>query len=278
MNKVNGDVKIDLRLLAKNIFVYMIRRINSFLLIIYICLIFNSCNQGDGRIIAAPIESLSKEQVWNIRDEFITVGKENCNFSSIKEALKHIIAVKNIVYVMDKIHTEGGIIIDKKAEIRGFGPAKTIIQAGNGPGMALARVFFVEKSGDVVLKGLTIRYGNVVAKPKRGAGIMNYGSLLVENCTITENSSIYGVGVWNEGELIMQDSTISHNVTVPPNMEEFLDASGCTGSGAGIKTEKDGNLKLINCTLNHNTSKRARGGGLFISCEARAELINCTIL
>ena len=136
----------------------------------YICLIFSSCNQGDGRIIDAPIESLGKEQVWNMRDEFITVGKENCDFFSIKEALTHITVVKNIVYVMDE-HTEGGIIIDKKAEIRGFGPAKTIIQAGNAPGMALDRVFFVEESGDVVLKGLTIRYGNVVAKPKRGAGI-----------------------------------------------------------------------------------------------------------
>ena len=60
---------------------------------------------------------------------------------------------------------------------------------------------------------------------------MNFGTLVVDKSTITDNTANGGAGICNSGVLTVKNSSIHHNNAHekgPPNME--------CGSGGGIKS------------------------------------------
>jgi hypothetical protein len=162
--------------------------------------------------------------------------------------------------------------------IRGLGVDKTIVQAHEAVEEAPERVFLIEEGGTVVLERMTIRHGRPSRDEECGGGIMNLGSVTLNQCVVGANRSNSGAGICNRGALTIVNSGISDN---------FADGVGpsgyACGSGGGIKCER-GTLTLVNSTVSGNASQdadihseRARGGGVHVGCNCTAVFTNSTI-
>lgn len=217
-----------------------------------------------------------RERILHNPERFITVGKEGCDFLVLQEAVRKAVPERDEIVLMDPIHTEAGIIIDRDVKIRGFGVERTILQAAESPEIAQDRVLLIQESTTAVVSGVTIRHGNPNQPLRCGGGIQNYGDLILQDCAICSNLAVYGVGIWNKGSLVMRDCSVADNRSLRRTTAEIKSAAGCTGSGGGIKNEPDADLTCYNSTISGN-SARSKGGGLFVSCESKATLVNCTV-
>jgi hypothetical protein len=255
---------------------YLILSLSYFFLLLGIVVIICSCGKKAEEQTIVEELTLKKQEIREDPEMFITVGLIGCDFTTLKEAVNHADTVKRVIYLMDPVHTESGIILAGDIEIRGFGPHHTIFQASEDAASASDRVFLVEKDAVVILSNFTIQNGNTTSVPKRGAGVSNHGNLTLEHMVVRDNTAVYGAGIWNAGHLVMNFCTISGNHTLLPTTKELLDGTGCTGCGGGIKNEPGGEMALYRCTISENSSLK-RGGGLFLSCESKTKLINCTV-
>ncbi|HVN85223.1 MAG TPA: choice-of-anchor Q domain-containing protein [Candidatus Binatia bacterium] len=173
----------------------------------------------------------------------------------------------------------------------------TTISGGNA-----VRIFEVDLDASLSLDRLIIADGFSVLEP--GGGIRNFGTLLINNCTLSRNTSeSFGGGVDNEGTCTISDSTFSDNdggsggggianfrTLAVRRSTFFRNVSGIIhllgrdndpGSGGGIL-----NLDTViisNTTFSSNTAVSnnnpdhpvpAFGGGLYN--EGSATVINCT--
>jgi len=246
-------------------------------------LLLLSCHEGGGSSSSRSSggryhtpEVLTSEEILAEPEAYIIVGGENGDVRSIKEAMLLVGPETKVIVLMDTVHTESGIVVDRDIILHGMGAASTVLQAAGSPEEADDRVLQVEEGAAVIIKNITIRHGNAPGPYRSGAGIRNYGRLSLECCDIRDNQGVYGAGIYNAGTLQMRYCTVADNRTLPMTMKEKTDATGCTGSGGGIKNEPDAYLELDSCTISGNTSLR-KGGGLFVSCESSAKLTNCTI-
>jgi len=181
-----------------------------------------------------------------------------------------------LLFAIHPIHTEAGIVVNKDVTIRGLGAADTIVQAHDEtPDKAPERVFLIEEGATAILERMTIRHGRPSVQDECGGGIMNYGTLTLKNCVVTNNSAIGGGGVDNRrGTLTIVASTISDNVARgdgPPGIE--------CGGGGGVKCST-GMLTIINSTITGNQGglrSSGLGGGVRTGCGCTAEIINSTI-
>jgi hypothetical protein len=112
--------------------------------------------------------------------------------------------------------------------------------------------------------------GYAFSEVSEGGGILNGGSLIITNSTISGNTSYatsldvfgqrgfaYGGGVHNSGSMIVTNCTISGNAAVGPTS---LD----TGYGGGISN--GGDLQITSSTVAHNSAtggSGAFGGGIY---------------
>jgi peptidoglycan hydrolase-like protein with peptidoglycan-binding domain len=202
----------------------------------------------------------------------ITVGAHDCDFVTIQDAIDDAgTSPGDVITVIDPVHTEAGITVDKDVVIQGLGAGRTAVQGHTVPSEAPDGVFVVPEGATATIKGMTIRHGHPPAYPYAGGGIANFGALTVEKCVIRDNSANEGGGIFNQGLLTVTNCTISGNTAdkiAPPGYE--------CGSGGGVKNGFGGTLALTNCTLSGNHAV-GKGGGLFVACEGQAVLTNCTI-
>lgn len=251
-------------------------------LVLHVCIIFifalSSCTERAGtseeQLRSAP--ALTREQVLNAPEKFITVGSDRCDFRTLREAVSHAGPEKSEIVLMDTLHTEGGLMIDRDLILYGLRDEKTVLQAAAESEEARDRVLQIEEGATVRITDLTIRHGNAPGPYRSGGGIRNYGVLTLEYCTIRDNRAVYGAGILNDGTLRMDCCTVADNRTLPMTMAERVDATGCTGSGGGVKNQPGALLEMNGCTISGNFSLK-KGGGLFVSCESESKLINCTI-
>ncbi|NER37213.1 MAG: DUF4347 domain-containing protein [Oscillatoria sp. SIO1A7] len=125
------------------------------------------------------------------------------------------------------------------------------IDGSNIPGLTISgdnssRVFNIIGNPLVTLSNLTIANGRAT----EGGGILNPGSLIVNNSTIYNNASTgsFGGGIFNSGAIIMLNSTVSGNATA--------------GSGGGIHNATSSAIAyIINSTLTDNNAT-GNGGGI----------------
>jgi len=115
-------------------------------------------------------------------------------------------------------------------------------------------VFDVNAGVTATIAGLTIADGSGTD----GGGIVNDGTLTVDNCALSGNSASSGGGIYNQGVLTVTSSTLSRN-------------SASTGGG-GI--DNVAALTLINSTLFGNSA--ATGGGI-LSSAGMLKVTNSTI-
>ncbi len=204
-----------------------------------------------------------------------TVCASGCDFSTIQAALDSPgTEAGAIIEVTDPIHTEAGIVVNKDITIRGLGAVETIVQAHGMLDEAPERVFLVEAGATVTLEKMTIRHGKPSIEDDCGGGILNFGTLTLKKCTVTDNVANGGGGICDSGTLTLIDSTVSNNTAA----EARPPAMWC-GGGGGIKCG-NGPLKLINSTISGNQagiSARGWGGGVHIGCNCTAVFTNTTI-
>jgi len=135
--------------------------------------------------------------------------------------------------------------ITSNLTLTGSGAQSTIIDGGG-----VARVVSIENSSaHVALSNLTIRHGVAAG----GGGILNWGTLTINNCTISGNAaassySATGGGIYNSGTLTINASTLSGN-------------AGSTNFIYGGAIYNSGTLSINNSTLSGNTAGGFTGGG-----------------
>ena len=136
-------------------------------------------------------------------------------------------------------------------ELKGAG---TITIDGGGQitisGNNASRVFQVDAGAQAVLKGLTVRNGNLGSSSATGGGINNNGTLTLSNSVLSGNSALDGGGICNNGTMTVNNCTISGNST-------YAWASSTLGGGI----DNAGWLTVNNSTLVGN--KSYQGGGIY---------------
>lgn len=142
--------------------------------------------------------------------------------------------------------------ITDDVEIVGVGAVSTIVDAGNA-----YRVFAIGSGIDASIKSLTVQHGGAGQ-----GGILNQGSLTLEDARVTSNS---GSGVKNQGALTAKRTAFDNNATT----------AWLTGlpRGGAIMSVVDSTLVLDMCTFTNNYA--ATDGGAVMS-YAVAQITNCT--
>ncbi|MBF9018807.1 MULTISPECIES: hypothetical protein [unclassified Oceanispirochaeta] len=206
----------------------------------------------------------------------VRVGVTDCDYSSLRSALENTSENVSCIMLEEGAFIESGLVVDRDLIIIGEGRNKTFIRGDAESGKAGDRVFTIAEGAEVRLIALTIENGVAHGDLRRGGGILNLGTLRMEDCLVRNNAAVYGAGLDNRGRAIISDSAFTGNFTIPMNMAERTSGSGCLGSGGAIKNEPGGILHMIDCLIEEN-SAMVRGGALFVSCESRAVLNTCTI-
>jgi parallel beta-helix repeat protein len=138
-----------------------------------------------------------------------------------------------------------------------IGPAAGVTINGNNA----SRVFEINPGVMASISGMTITGGKVSGYAYAigsGGGLRVYGTLALNNCTISGNSATHGGALWNDGTATLTGCTISGNTA--------------TDNGGGIYTYA-GTTSLYNSTVSGNHAHY--GGGLINF--ATTVLKGCTV-
>ena len=143
------------------------------------------------------------------------------------------------------------------------GPGATSLTVSGNNSTTVGTIFTIN-SGTVSISGLTIANGNSNAV-NAGGGILNDGTLTVNNCTIAGNS---GIGTGNEGGGITNFGTLTVSSST---------FSGNSGSqGGGIFNGQTNALTVVNSTFSGN-SVTTKGGGIYNYPGGTLTVTNSTI-
>lgn len=147
----------------------------------------------------------------------------------------------------------GGTQLQLSKDVSIIGPGQDKLAIGGNHASA---VFWVDSGVIASIAGLTVENGSFAL----GGGVFNQGTLTIDNCTVSANTSSYiGAGIFNSGTLTLNDSIVSGN-----SMVGFC-------FGAGIFS--NGTLTLNNSSVIGNVGSWA--GGIYTS--NRATLTDCLI-
>ena len=203
-----------------------------------------------------------------------TVCSSGCSFRTIQAAIDAASDdATTLIEILDPVHTEAGIIVNKSLTIRGLGTDQTIVQAFETKDGAPDRVFLIDRGAAAIISDMTIRHGDPAIRDEKGGGIRNFGSLMLVNTLVTANQANGGGGINNIGDLTLIHSTVKDNLAdgiAGPGLE--------CGNGGGIQSGS-GTLFILNSTIsgNENIKGRARGGGIHIGCSCQAVIVNSTV-
>ena len=203
-----------------------------------------------------------------------TVGADGRDFATIGEAIAAVPA-GSVLELAAEVFTEGGIVLDKDLFLRGSSGGATIVQPSGSAETSTERVFSVAEGATVVLSDLTLRYGNPQGDCPRGGGaVINYGTLWMNRCILSDNLGQCGGGLLNrDGAVYAFDCMILRN-----RAHGGINITGVQGMGAGggIKNAV-GAMHLERCTIADNVSRK-KGGAIKNCCLATLTMINCTVV
>lgn len=206
----------------------------------------------------------------------IYVCPVSCDYTAINDAINA--ASSGDTIVLDNGVYKVNVQIAKNITITGQGSGQTILDGG---GKATYKSVVTVFAGYTVkLQGLGIRSGFT---DTTGGGIVNAGTLTLENCDIYSNTAgLYGGGIWNNGTLLVSLSSIhdnysfnsagaiwNENYTQILKSAIFNNNSLVSGAivNAGVKT----NFNIGNSTLSGN------GGGAITNYGGGVKLESTTV-
>lgn len=154
--------------------------------------------------------------------------------------------------------TTGEIVLNKELSFAGRGPDKTLIQ---GPGRfvpeatAPTRLFTIAPEITARFSDLSLS-GGFVGFPIGGGAILNYGTLSLNNCWVTGNTSldVNGAGIHNAGGSLTASNTQFR--------ENFID-SGSTAGGGAIYNDSQGLAVLTGCFIANQSAVKGKGAGIY---------------
>lgn len=164
----------------------------------------------------------------------------------------------------------GELVIDKNLDIEGLGASNLAIAGGGG------RVFEVNAGVQATLSGLTIKggIGDIGSSigvgdvnDGKGGGILNFGTLTLNNCVVKDNQTdappvlSFGGGIYNGGTLSLIGTTVTRNFA--------------NGDGGAIYNS--GTLSLSGSSVTRNTSTNGDGGGIFNDVTGSLFISNSTV-
>jgi hypothetical protein len=126
----------------------------------------------------------------------------------------------------------------------------------------------IHNSGTVTVNGCTLT-GNSTGDAGEGGAIENFGTLTVSASVLSNNSASYGGGIWNDGTATLTATTLSGN---------SVSYTHGAADGGGIYNTGVGTLTLNGCTLSGNSARM--GGGIFnggTTANATLNLSRCTL-
>jgi hypothetical protein len=143
--------------------------------------------------------------------------------------------------------TTGELVINKNLTIQGPGASQLTVSGNQS-----SRIFEVDGTSSVSLSGLTLDdgYSGVggKAQPNDGEGgaILNFATLTVNDCTVSNNrAGQYGGGIFNVGILMVNGCSISNNLVCSFSNTPAL---------AGGAIDNTGTATLSNSTLSGNSA------------------------
>jgi len=183
--------------------------------------------------------------------------------------------------------TSDELFINKNLTVEGPGADKLAVRGTGG----FFRIFHIAPASiTATISGLTISFGRP-PNNEQGGGILNAGTLAINNCTIsggmTQGNNGNGAGVANNGFLTITNSTISGNSTLADQGVPYGGGVANTGTltitnstisgngpffstysinGSGIANFSGGTLTIVNSTVSGNgfsDSSSGCGGGIF---------------
>src|SRR5262249_5898603 len=147
----------------------------------------------------------------------------------------------------------GALSITKPLTLNGPGAATLTIDGNNlGRVFVLGQIFSQNLNLRAAIGGVTIANGSATSSSNNyGAGLLNFGTLTVSNCTFSNNSagSSGGGGIYNDGALTVNNCLFTNN---------HMDGGG---SGGGIQNNSSGTLTVSNSTFTGNTGTHGGSGG-----------------
>jgi hypothetical protein len=169
------------------------------------------------------------------------------------------------------IQLKSTLVIDKDLTILGPGPQRLFVARSFARRTPSFSVFTVN-SGFVTLAGMTILNGRAINPDGHtdnlGGGILNSGTLTVNNCMVILNSAPmeaggrgFGGGIFSDGSLTILNSTFSLNTA--------------SAAGGGVCTFHSAAFRAEGCTVSHNFAGIQAGGVNFQGVNGRFK--NCTI-
>src|SRR5262245_45283174 len=184
---------------------------------------------------------------WAISQANATAGADTISFSSTVFNTPRTIAL-----------TGGQLTLTDPAATTITGPGAGLLSiSGNNA----SRVLRVNVGATAALSGLTIT-GGLRTDTLGGDGVLNYGSLSMTGCNISNNSASGSGG----GLVAVNATTTLTSCTISGNH--------AAGSLAGGLTFQGGSASLIGCTISGNAAYEA--GGL-LDAAATVWLTNCTV-
>ena len=159
------------------------------------------------------------------------------------------------------------------------GDETVTVRRSAGIGTPNFRMLTVNPGSALSIRGLILSNGRLTSGG--GGAILNQGTLVMTNCTVTQNSAAFGGAIYNqklEGapnvELSLSNTVLSENTALGPG--EGGGAISNTASGTGGQAR----VSMTNCVLRQN-SATDNGGALMntASGSARAitSLTRCTL-
>ncbi len=185
----------------------------------------------------------------------VTNGNDS-GAGSLRDAISAAFSGNTIVFsgVTTVTLTKQELTVNKDLTIDGGNSGVTITRQSGTHG----RIFNITAGVTVALNNLAITKGNA---PLLGGGILNNGTLTMNNCTVSGNTASQGGGIQNRFVLTLTNCTLSNN-------------SAPKGSG-GALFNMSRSATLTNCTISDNSAKE-NGGGIF-KLRGSLNLTNCTI-
>ncbi len=170
----------------------------------------------------------------------LTVCASGCNDTTIAAAIAAASA-GDTISLLDAVHTEANIAVDRDLRIQGQGAANTAIDGAAG-----GTVFAISGGVTAVIQGMTIRNGFSFGV---GGGISNDGTITISNSTLSGNSAVVGGGIFSLfGTATITNSALSGN------------SAGIGGGGAFFDR---GSATISNSTLSGNGNSATFGGGIY---------------
>jgi hypothetical protein len=178
----------------------------------------------------------------------ITVTSDNDSGSgSLRAALASAVAGDTISFARSAYGTitlsSGPLEVTTNVTIDGPGPNKVTVDGNN-----TYQDLVVDANVTATISGLTFTGGNAPASyPYGGGGIFNAGTLTVDDCVVSGNSSAEnGGGIDNNGSLTVSDTSVSNNTGL---------------YGGGISNNPFANLNVSDSKISNNSVSADDGFG-----------------